>query len=82
MIDHGDVFDMLSVMVKIYENLGSTVETIVPNGTVPEDAVRTFWHPENATMGDAFFDVPSITLTAEDLRLASAPIRTLQVTKK
>ena len=52
-------------MTKIYRLIRPDVITLSKAETSSEVARRIFWHPENATFGDQFFEVPAPTLTAQ-----------------
>jgi hypothetical protein len=56
--------DRIQTMPKTYQNISSKTKT-VPSSAQKGQAKKFFWHPENATIGDEFFCVPSASLTAE-----------------
>jgi hypothetical protein len=56
---------MMPVMTKIYSSIRPDVKTLAPTKLSSEVSRLTFWHPENATFGDHFFDVSAPTLTAQ-----------------
>jgi len=59
-------FRMLIPILKVYGRLELTAKTIAPPPEASQkETAQSFWNPENATIGDAFFELPSITLTAD-----------------
>jgi hypothetical protein len=58
---------MMPFMTKIYTSILPDVKTIAPARLSSEVSRQIFWHPENATLGDRFFDLPAPTLTAQGI---------------
>ena len=73
---------MLNHMVTFYGKIQPTTKTVFYSGKASVDATQIFWHPDNASRGDAFFEITGTTLTAMDGLPLVAPRLALQATNK
>jgi hypothetical protein len=82
LIDLRKGFVMLNHMVAFYGKIESTAKTVFSSGVASIDATQLFWHPDNASRGDAFFEITGTTLTAVDGLPIVTPHLALRPAKK